>query len=110
MEELLKNAKEFMESGDENYKKERFNAAVSDYFKTVVILCDYLIYMEIKLLPKNHNERFSLLERYFVDIYGKVSKLFRLYKKSYNLRLGKEEAGLLQKYAYELQNIVLSKK
>lgn len=109
MEELLKNVEEFLESGDENLKKERFNVAVSDYFKAIVILCDYLIYQEIRLIPKNHNERFSLLKKYFKEIYSRVSGFFELYTKSYNLRLGKEQAIKLKNYAYELKNYAIKK-
>ena len=109
MEELLKNVDEFLESGEENLKKERFNAAVSDYFKAIVILCDYLIYQEIRLVPKNHNERFSLLKKYFKEIYSRVSGFFELYTKSYNLRLGKEQAIKLKNYAYELKNHAIKK-
>lgn len=104
MEELLENVKQFIESGEENLKQKRFNAAVSDYFKTIVILCDYLIYKEIKLIPKNHNERFWILKKYFKEIYDKVSYFFEMYTKSYNLRLGKEEAIKLKNYCHELKD------
>lgn len=110
MEELIDNAKEFIDSGEENIIKERFNVAVSDFFKAIVILCDYLIYREIKIIPKNHSERFSTLQKYFKDIYEKVSSFFKTYTKSYNLRLGKKEAEELKNYAHELKNFILSKK
>jgi len=110
MEELLKNVNEFLESGEDNLNKKRFNAAVSDFFKAIVILCDYLIYREIKIMPKNHNQRFSLLERYFKKIYEKVSELFETYTKSYNLRLEEKEAIKLQNYANALKNFILNKK
>ena len=110
MEDLLKNVEEFLESGRENLSKNRFNAAVSDFFKAIVILCDYLIYKEIRVIPKNHNERFPLLERYFKDIYKKVSGFFGTYTKSYNLRLEKEKADELGRYANELKNFILNKK
>lgn len=103
-EELLENIKEFFESGNESLEKKRYNAAVSDFFKAIVILCDYLIYREIKILPKNHNDRFSLLKKYFRDIYSEVSKLFEIYIKSYNLRMNKEDVIKLKKYANELRN------
>ena len=35
MDDLLKNAKEFLESGEENIKKRRYNASVSDFFKAL---------------------------------------------------------------------------
>ena len=68
MEGLLRNAEEFLVSGEENLKNKRFNASVSDFFKAIVILCDYLIYRELKIIPKNHNERFLLLRNYFKEI------------------------------------------
>jgi len=110
MEELLKNVNEFLESEEDNLNKKRFNAAVSDFFKAIVILCDYLIYREIKIMPKNHNQRFSLLERYFKKIYEKVSELFETYTKSYNLRLEEKEAIKLKNYANALKNFILNKK
>jgi len=110
MEELLENVKEFFESGEENIVKKRFNVAVSDYFKAIVILCDYLIYREMKVMPKNHRDRFSLLEKYFKNVYDPVSKLFETYTKSYNLRLGEKEANEVKRYANELKEIVVNKK
>ena len=105
MNELIKNAQEFLDSGEENLKKERFNVAVSDFFKAIVIFCDYFIYKDIKIIPKNHNERFSLLENYFPLVYSKVSNLFKTYVKSYNLRLNKNDTLNIKNYAYELKNI-----
>lgn len=110
MEELLENVEEFLDSGNENFVKKRFNAAASDFFKAVVILCDYLIYREIKIMPKSHNERFTPLKGYFPEIYKKVSKLFKTYTKSYNLRLSEEESLVIKNYAYELKTFVLNKK
>jgi len=101
---LLKNIDEFLESGKDNIEKKRFNAAVSDFFKGVAVICDLLIYKNIKIIPKNHNDRFSLLRKYFIDIYEEVSELFKLYTKSYNLRLGREDAIKLRDYANELRN------
>ena len=104
MEDLIKNIDEFLESGKDNLDKERFNASVSDSFKAIVIACDYLIYKEIRLMPKSHNERFSLLKKYFGGIYEKVSNLFEIYTKSYNLRLKREDAKKILEYANELKN------
>ena len=105
MKELLENIKEFLDSGEDNLKKGRFNAANSDFFKAIVVECDYLLYQKMKVLPKNHSDRFSLLSRYFPDIYRKVSELFNIYTKSYNLKIKKEEALKVKEYAYGLKNI-----
>lgn len=110
MERLLSNADEFFESGQDNLRKGRFNAATSDFFKSIVIFYDYLIYIEIKRLPKNHKDRFLLLERYFSDIYDVVSKLFKPYTNSYNLVSTKEDAIRFKEYAKQLKEFVRSKK
>jgi ribosomal protein S18 len=106
MKELLENAEEFRESGNENLNKKRFNVAASDFFKSIVIFCDYLIYREIKRLPKNHNDRFNLLSIYFPEIYKNVNLLFKVYIKSYNLKMNFKEVVLLKKYSDELKRIV----
>ena len=110
MKELLENINEFLASGEDNLKKKRFNAAITDFFKSIIISCDYLIYTEIKLIPKNHNQRFSLLSKYFQEIYTRVSELFVVYTKSYNLRLDFDEAIKFKEYSNELKNIIRSKK
>jgi len=110
MEELLSTANEFMESGEDNLRKKRFNAAVSDFFKAIVIFCDYLIYKEIKIIPKNHADRFSLLKKYFKDTYKNVSILFILYTRSYNLKLKEEDVVKVKNYANEIQNYISNKK
>ena len=82
---------------------------MSDFFKAVVILCDYSIYENMKIRPKNHNDRFSILRKYFSDIYKDVSELFDTYTKSYVARLTKEDAEKLRKYAYGLKNKIFNK-
>ena len=110
MEDLLKNAEEFIDSGEENLKKERYNASVSDFFKAIVIYSDYLIYNQIKVLSKNHNERFNLLNKYFPEIYLKISDLFKTYTRSYNLRLTNKDALEVKEYAYKLRSNTINKK
>ncbi len=110
MEELLKNAEDFFQSAEDNLKKGRFNPAVADFFKAIVILCDYIIYRDTKILPKNHNQRFSLLRDYFKDIYKNVSELFELYTKSYNFRLKAGDVIKIKNYYDELKKFIFNKK
>jgi cell shape-determining protein MreC len=111
MEEvLLKNAEEFYLSGEDNLLKKRFNAAYSDFFKALVIFCDYLIYNQIKRLPKNHVDRFILLESYFSEIYKGVSEFFKEYTFSYNSIIVEKEVIKLKKYVAEIQELVRNKK
>lgn len=109
MEELLENAREFLESGEDNLVKGRFNVAVSDFFKAIAIFSDYLIYREMKIMPKNHNDRFSLLKKYFEEVYERVSELFKIYTESYNLRLGLGDVNKVRSYANELKDFINKK-
>ena len=106
MKELLENAEEFLNSGEDNLKKSRFNVAASDFFKAIVIMCDYLIYKNIKALPKNHAERFYLLKTHFRSIHDEISELFSIYTRSYNQKLGVADVLRLKEYSYGLKNRV----
>jgi len=107
MEEvLLNNANEFYLSGQDNLLKKRFNVSFSDFFKSIVVFCDYLLYKNIKRLPKNHSERFILLEKYFPEIYQEVSKRFKPYTFSYNSIISEEEAVNLKEYARKIKEFV----
>ncbi len=108
--ELLDNAKESLESGEDNLKKNRFNAATAAFFKAIVNLTDYLIYKEIKISIKNHAERFSLLKKYFPIIHEKIRELFEKYENSYKIQLSRQDALDVRSYAYELKNNITNKK
>jgi hypothetical protein len=110
MKEFLENALEFYSSAEDNLVKKRFNVSLSDFFKSIVIFCDYLIYLEIKRIPKNHNDRFNLLQRIFPEIYSNVSELFKLYTKSYNLKIKLNDVLEVKSYAEELKRICEDKK
>lgn len=64
MKELLENAKEFRESGIENLEKKRYNVSASDFFKSIVIFCDYLIYNQINYNLKMNLKEVLLLKEY----------------------------------------------
>ena len=109
-EEILENANESLESGEDDLKKNRFNAAVASFFRAIVNFTDYIIYKEIKINIKNHAERFSLLNKYFPEIHEKIRKLFEKYKNSYKTRLTKQDVVEVRRYAYELKNTLANKK
>ncbi len=103
--DLRKNTEEFIQSGDEDLQKERFNAAVSSYFKAIVILCDLKIYEEHRLLPKSHSERFHFLKLHFKDTYEIVDSLFKTYTSSYNLVSNKSDAQKLKENVRKIKEI-----
>ena len=102
---LLLNFKEFAESADNDILNKKYNPAVSNYFKAIVILCDWKIYQERRVLPKNHSEIFHFLELHFKEAYNLVSPLFRSYTDSHNIRFKKKDAILLKENVEKLRKI-----
>lgn len=99
------NIKEYVASGNEEIEKERYNSAVNAYFKAIAVLCDLKIYEKIRILPKNHSERFLFLKMHFEEAYKIVNPLFNKYTTSYNLRLDKKDALIFKENVEKLKGI-----
>ena len=108
--DLLKNFVDFLNSGDDELKKKRYNPAVSSFFKAMVIYCDLNIYRKIGVLPKDHQERFLFLEMHFLKAYKMVSEAFKKYTDSYNLRMEKADVLLVKKDVEEIKRIFRTEK
>lgn len=89
---LLANSREFLESGNDSLKKKRYNAATDSFFKAIVTLCDYALFIRLHMLPKDHTERFDLLKIHYPEAFRTVSSLFRVYRRTYNVKSGEEDA------------------
>jgi hypothetical protein len=107
--DLSKNYDDFIKSAQEDINKERFNPAVSSYFKAIAIFCDLNIYKKVGLLPKNHAERFLYLKMHFKDAYEILSPLFKEYTDSYNKRISKEKALNLKENVEKIKTIFKDK-
>lgn len=103
---LKSNFREFLDSANDDLKKKRYNSAVSNYFKAIVILCDLKIYLDRNALPKNHTERFLFLNVHYKEIEEKLSKIFKKYTDSYNMKMSEEDALNLKKNVEEIRNLL----
>lgn len=102
---LLKNFQEFMSSAQRDFQEGKYNPAISSYYKAIAILCDFFIYKERGLLPKNHRERFLFLERNWQEAYVLVSPLFKEYTDSYNSRIQREQTVKVRDCIEKLKRI-----
>ena len=109
MKELKENSKEFEESAIEDYNKKRYNVSVANFFRAIVNLYDYIIYIQLRIIPKNHNERFNIIERNFPIFYKKLRLLFKKYRDSYNLKLKKQDAEEIKEHLDELKRYIKDK-
>ena len=71
--DLKLNFKEFYEGGISALSENKYNLAVAVFFKAIAVLSDLKIYTMLGTLPKNHNERFMILNTKFKPMYTIVS-------------------------------------
>lgn len=96
MQELIETFLEEYQGALEQFEKERYKNAVILFSKSLFALCDIIIFQELKKLPKNHEERFRVMEEYFPKIYPIIDKLFGLYTEAYNKPILKEACHQIQ--------------
>ena len=106
-ETILKNFWEYFELAIFAYEKEKYNEAVTLYYKALVELCDLSLLESINKLGANHTERFQLLERYHPQIYSIASKLFRFYRDSYNKEISSTIAKIVKENVEKAKDLVI---
>ena len=78
----------------ENYAK--YKVAIILYSKAVFALIDYILFKKYQVLPKNHTERFRILERRESELYVLLDALWSKYTNTYNKPAAKESISLLK--------------
>ena len=104
--DLKLNFLEFYEGGKDAIKSRKYNLAVSSLFKAIAVLSDYKIYSELGSLPKNHSERFRILETKMIPIYKLVVVIFKKYTESYNLRMEANDAKQVLEHVEKLRKLI----
>jgi len=84
MTELANTFKEEYEGALDEQQKQRYKNAAILFSKALFALSDLLIEQKLHKLPKNHSERFRLLEKYFPDTYKIVDEIFSHYTDAYS--------------------------
>ncbi len=84
MEELKNTFIEEFEGAEEQLEKERYKNATILFSKALFALCDLVIFTKLSKLPKNHNERFRILEEHFPSTYKIVDRIFTHYTDAYS--------------------------
>lgn len=81
---IIKNFNEYIEIPDYSFSKQKYNSAVTLYYKALVELCDLELLRNINKIGANHTERFDLLKITSPELFKISSRLFRFYRDSYN--------------------------
>jgi len=96
---LIKNSKEYFNSGEDELKKGRNNSAVVLFFKCLVSLCDIYILRKTGNAPSSHISRFKILKEKFPEEYDLIDKDFPFYQNSYVQLMSKELAEVIKEDA-----------
>lgn len=94
---LLENIRRFKHSGDVVFDMGDWTSSCILYFKTLFVVIDLIIYRRFGKTPKDHSERFRLLEKNFSDYYTTLDKLFPIYRSTYSLLISKEDCEEVKK-------------
>ena len=73
----------FRKSAEKVFKDGDFTSATILYFKTWFAIQDYFLLKELGMSPKDHGERFRILEKQYPEDYKKLDKEFSTYRDTY---------------------------
>lgn len=93
---LIKNAKEYFDSANRDFRENKYNSAVVLYFKSLISLVDLYVFQKTQSVPSSHNSRFRILQERFPEVYNLVDKDFPFYQDSYSQIMSKELAGVIR--------------
>ena len=89
-EDLIKNIKTLMDSARLVYGVSDYTSATILYFKAAFTILDLILLQSEGRTPKDHTERFRMLQKSFPDLYEFIDKYFRIYRDTYSLSIDKE--------------------
>lgn len=94
---LLDVIKRFMNSA-ENISRTDSNSACVLYFKALFACVDFILLSKGFGIPKDHEERFRLLERNIPALYTILDKLFPTYRRTYSIAVDKQTYEMVKSY------------
>lgn len=102
MTELLAQAKLFWRSAELVNEANDPTSATVLYFKCAFVLLDVLLEKRIRKVPKDHTERFRLLEKHAPDLYAEMDKYFPIYRSTYNDKIERNQCDEVKNYVDRL--------
>lgn len=96
---------EFLEEGINSESRNKFNPAVSNYYKALTTLCSYIINNKLRKTPNNHAEIFLFLKISFPEIYTIVTSVFTTYTDAYDNIMKKEDCEAIKNAIKEIIKI-----
>lgn len=73
-----------------------YSESATNFFKALFAVDDAVLFDLIKVKPKDHTERFSMLKVNIPLLYNITDRLFSTYRRTYTKDLSKEEVELVK--------------
>ena len=89
MNNLIKNLNLIISSADMVFDNDDYTSATILYFKALFAALDMIILKKLGITPKDHTERFRMLEKNMPEIYVLLDKYFRIYRDTYSVSIDK---------------------
>lgn len=86
----------FKQSADAVYSLKDYTSSTILYFKTIFAIHDFLLLKKSGLAPKDHKERFRMLEKHFPDLYDELDSEFNTYRNTYSRTTSKETCNRIK--------------
>lgn len=96
-EELLANIRMFWKSAGLVYNAKDYTSATTLYFKCLFVLLDLIILRKKKITPKDHTDRFRVLQADFPELYVSLDKIFPVYRDTYSMQIDKDKCDEVKK-------------
>ena len=80
----------FKRSADMLHSSKDYTSATILYFKTLFAIQDFILLQKVGQSPKDHGERFRLLEKKFPKTYIELDKEFSTYRDTYSKTIDKD--------------------
>ena len=97
-QELLANVRTCLSSAELVYQRGDYTSATMLYFKTVFVALDILILRKLKRTPKDHAERFRILEKEFPEQYALLDKYYPVYRSTYSVTIDQDTGQEIRNY------------
>ena len=96
--ELLQNIKKFIQSAELVYQSKDYTSATILYFKTIFVALDLLLLRKLKITPKDHTERFRMLQKHFPVEYELLDRYFQVYRNTYSTTIDQDTGEEIRTY------------
>jgi hypothetical protein len=93
---LKENIDEYFELAEDALLKEKYNSAVTLFFKAICASVDLFILNKEGFVPSSHTKRFRIVQEKYSEIYEILDKDFPFYQDSYTQKMNREAAEVLQ--------------